>query len=73
MKTITQFQIRREDGVYIAEGTDLGIVTDAADLDTLVQNIEEAVSLYFEGENAKDFGYARKPSVLVNYELPQYA
>ncbi len=73
MKNIAQFKISKSEDSYIAEGVDLAIVTEAEDLDTLVKNIEEAVALHFEGEDSADFDYAKKPSILVNYELPQYA
>lgn len=73
MKTIAQFKVYKEENSYIAEGVDLAIVTQADDLDELVKNIEEAVSLHLEGENMSDFDYSQKPSILVNYELPQYA
>ena len=73
MKTIAQFKVYKENNSYIAEGVDLSIVTQADDLDELINNIEEAVSLHFEGENISDFDYSQKPSILVNYELPQYA
>lgn len=73
MKTIAQFKVYKEEDSYIAEGVDLSIVTQADDLDELVKNIEEAVALHLEGENMADFDYSQKPSILVNYELPQYA
>lgn len=73
MKTIAQFRVFKDENTYIAEGLDLAIVTQAMDLDELVKNIEEAVVLHFEGENISDFDYSQKPSILVNYELPQYA
>ena len=73
MKTIAQFRIFKDEDIYIAEGVDLAIVTQADDLDELVKNIEEAVSLHFEGEDVSDFDYSKKPSILVNYELPQHA
>lgn len=73
MKTIAQFKIYKDGSTYIAEGVDLAIVTQANDLDTLVKNIEEAVSLHFEDENVRDFDFSKKPSILINFELPQYA
>ena len=73
MKTIAQFKVYKEDDSYIAEGVDLAIVTQADNLDELVKNIEEAVSLHFEGEEVTNFDYSQKPSILVNYELPQHA
>jgi len=73
MKTIAQFRITKDEDTYIAEGLDLAIVTEANDLDTLMKNIEEAVSLHLEGEKISDFDFSQKPSILVNYELPKYA
>lgn len=73
MKTIAQFSVYKGEHSYIAEAVDLGIVTQADDLDQLVKNIEEAVDLHFEGEDMSQFDYSSKPSILVNYELPHYA
>jgi predicted RNase H-like HicB family nuclease len=74
MKTIAQFKVYKgEKNTYIAEGIDLAIVTQAEDLDQLVKNIEEAVKLHLGGEDISKFDYSQKPSILVNYELPQYA
>jgi len=73
MKTIAQFKISKDGKTYIAEGLDLAIVAEADTLDNLVKNIEEAISLHLEGENISDFDFSRKPSVLINFELPQHA
>lgn len=73
MKSIAQFTITKEDGAYIAEGVDLAIVTQADDFDSLIKNINEAVSLHLEGEDLEDFDFVKKPSILINFELPQYA
>ena len=50
MKTIGQFKVFKDKNAYIAEGIDLAIVTEAKTLDSLVKNIYEAVSLYFDKE-----------------------
>ena len=73
MKSIIQFKITESEGTYIAEGVDLAIVSEASTLDQLVKNIEEAVSLHFEGEDESTFEFSPKPSILLNYEIPQYA
>ncbi len=73
MKTIAQFRIIKDQNTYIAEGIDLPVVTEANNLDDLVKNIEEAVSLHLEGENIKNLDFSKKPSILINFELPQYA
>ena len=73
MKSIAQFVVKKDGNTYIAEGVDLAIVTQADNLDELVKNIEDAVGLFFEGEDAQQLEYTKRPSILVNYELPQYA
>ena len=69
MKSIAQFRVFKDKNTYVAEGVDLSIVTESNNLDDLMKNIEEAVSLYFENEKASDFDYSPKPSILVSYEL----
>jgi Domain of unknown function (DUF1902) len=74
VKNIIQFKISNNDGVYVAEGIDVAIVTEASNFDQLVKNISEAVTLHFEGEDAATFEFvSTKPSILLNYEIPQYA
>lgn len=73
VKTIAQFIVTKDGDSYVAEGVDLAIVTQANDLDTLIENIREAVSLHLEGEKITDFDFSQNPSILVNFELPQHA
>lgn len=73
MKSIIQFKISHSEGTYIAEGVDLGIVTDAPTLDALVVNISEAVQLYFKDEKIEELEFNPNSAILLNYELPQYA
>lgn len=73
MKSIIQFSIQKGKKYYVAEGVELPIVTQAKTLDKLASNINEAVSLHLEGENLTDLGLIQRPSVLVNFELPQIA
>ncbi|PIR87567.1 MAG: HicB family protein [Candidatus Harrisonbacteria bacterium CG10_big_fil_rev_8_21_14_0_10_45_28] len=73
MTSIIQFKIFKDEDIYVAEGFDLPIVTQGDDLDSLVKNIEEAVSLHFEGEDLKNLNFTPRSSTLVNFELSQYA
>jgi len=73
MKNIIQFSISKGmDGYYIAEAQGFPIFTQAKNLDELVSNIQEATELHFNDEDLKEYGYKSHPSVLVNFELPQY-
>ena len=71
MKNIIQFTIQKGEKYYVAQGVELRIVTQGKTLDELVHNIEEAVALHLEGEDLAELGLVRRPSVLVNFELPQ--
>lgn len=73
MKSIIQFKITKDEGIYIAEGVDLAIVTDAPTFDALIVNISDAVELYFKDENISELEFSSHPSILLNYEIPQYA
>lgn len=70
MKRIIQFHVSQGEKYYVAEGTDLPIVTQGKTLDELTSNIKEAVALHLEGENLSDFDLAPNPSILANFELP---
>ena len=70
MRGIIQFQIYKGDKQYVASGVDVAIVTQAKTLDKLAQNIKEAVTLHFEGEDLKKMGFTQSPSVLMNFEIP---
>ena len=71
MKAIIQFTIQKGKKYYMAYGLELPIVTQGRTLDELTRNIKEAVDLHLEGEDLAELGLVKKPSVLVNYEIPQ--
>lgn len=69
MRRIIQVSIRRGERQYVAECMDLGIVTQGRTLDELAANIEEAVALFFEGEDPAEYGIAKDAVVLATLEL----
>ena len=71
MKSIVQFTIQKGEKYYIAQGVDLPIITQAKTLDALTKNIKEATELHFTGQKASSLGFKKKPSILVNFELPE--
>ena len=75
MKTIIQFNISQEDGVYTADGASVPIVTEGGTFEELQDNIRDAVALYFEGDDPVSLGFAKMPSILTNFEVspPLYA
>jgi predicted RNase H-like HicB family nuclease len=69
MKRIIQVRVFRGEKYFVAECFDLPVVTQAATLDELISNIQEAIALQLEGENPADFGLAADASILASYEL----
>ena len=59
---------------YVAECLEISVVTQGNTLDEVVQNLQEAVALHLEAEDAAEFGLVAKPSLLITFELqPEYA
>lgn len=73
MKSIIQFSISKGEKDYIAQAVDFPIFTQAETLDQLIENIKEASDLYFKDEDLSEYGFKLKPSLFVNFEVPQYA
>jgi len=73
MKHTIQVRIFRGERQYVAESLDLPVVTQAPTLDELTTNIQEAVSLYLDGENLEELGFAASPTILATMELEAVA
>ena len=70
MKSIVQFAISQEDGIYIAEAINAPIVTQGETFEELQKNIQEATELFFEDEDPKELGFGPSPSILTSFEIP---
>ena len=70
MRNIIYVQIYKGENGYVAEGLNLAVVTQGKDLDEVVENLKEAVSLHLEGENLSSLDFSKQPQVVVNFELP---
>jgi predicted RNase H-like HicB family nuclease len=73
MKRTIQVRAFRGDRQYVAECLDLPVVTQAATLDELAENIREAVGLQLEGEDLSELGIANDPTIVVMFELQAVA
>ena len=69
VKTIVQFMVTKEQGVYTADGVNVPVVTEGSTFEELQANIRDAVALYFEDENAASLGFSTSPAILTNFEL----
>jgi predicted RNase H-like HicB family nuclease len=72
MRNIIQFSISKGENSYIAQAIDFPIFTQAESLDVLIENIKEATGLHFKDEDLSEYGFMPKPSLLINFEVPQY-
>ena len=73
MKNIVQFTIQKGEKYYTAHANDFPIFTQAETLDKLMENIQEATTLHFLDEDFSKNDLNKKPSVFVNFDIPQYA
>ena len=69
MKRTIQFHVWKSEKFYVAQATDVPIVTQGATLDEIARNVREAVDLYLEGEDLETLGFASSPQVLVSFEI----
>jgi predicted RNase H-like HicB family nuclease len=67
-RTVKAF-ISRGQSQYVAECLEIPVVTQGRTLDETMSNLQEAVSLFMEGENPADYGLAENPSLLVTIEV----
>lgn len=73
MKRTIQVRISTGEHLFVAECLDLPVVTQAATLDELAENIREAIGLHLEGEDLAELGLAENPTILATLELEAVA
>ena len=64
MKRTIQVRVFRGEKQYVAECLDLPVVTEAATLDQLALNIQEAIALHLEGEDLAELGISNNPKIV---------
>jgi predicted RNase H-like HicB family nuclease len=69
VKRTIQARVFRDEKQYVAECLDLPVVTEAATLDQLALNIQEANALHLEGEDLAELGISSNPTILATMEL----
>ena len=61
--------VRKGEKFYVAECTEIAVVTQGKTIEETLDNLREAVALHLEGERLEDLGLAPDPTVLVTMEL----
>ena len=69
MKSFVQFHVYKGENQYVAQATDLPIITQGKTLDEVAKNIREAVELHLEGEDLAELDLEEKPRILINFEV----
>ena len=73
MKRTIQVRISKGETLFVAECLDLPVVTQAATLDELAKNIQEAIHLHLDGEDLAELGLCADPTILATMELEAVA
>jgi hypothetical protein len=60
--------VHRSEGVFVAEGLEIALVTQGRSLDELMRNVRQAVRLHLEGEDGAALGFTASPRIAVTYE-----
>lgn len=58
-----------EESGYVAECTEIAVVTQGQTIDDVTQNLREAVALHLEGEDPAELGLKSDPTLLVTMEI----
>jgi predicted RNase H-like HicB family nuclease len=61
--------VTRGDAQFVAECLEINVVTQGRTLDETIENLQEAVALYLEGEDLVELGLAPNPSLLITMEV----
>jgi predicted RNase H-like HicB family nuclease len=68
-RTIKASLYRDEEGFFVAECTGIPVATQGDGIEDAIRNLQEAVSLYFDGEDVTALGFVPSPSIIVTMEL----
>jgi predicted RNase H-like HicB family nuclease len=69
MKKMIKIEIYHDGDFYCARCLDFDIFSQGISLDEVVENIKEAVALYFEDDPSELVGYERNPSIFSMMDL----
>ena len=71
MKNVTGI-IRKGEKFYIGECLEIDVVTQGKTIDETIQNLKEAVYLYFEGEKIGDIYLPEESAITIPIEVEEY-
>lgn len=69
MRRTVFVNIFRGEKYYVAECSDLSVVTQGKTLDETVENVKEAIALALEDGDAQELGFVEDPVIVITYEV----
>lgn len=69
MKRTVHAFVSRGENRFVATCHEIHVVTQGQTLDEAVDNLREAVDLFFEDEDLSELGFAENPVLLVSFEV----
>lgn len=69
MRKVINISIYKGDKYLVAEGMNIPIVTQGKNYDELMDNLKEAIELFFEDEDLSKYDLDSNPVVIANIEL----
>ena len=70
LRRIVHATIHPSEDVYVAEAVEVAVATQGRTLPKVVSNLQEAVGLYFDGENLAALGFSRSPRLRIRLDVP---
>lgn len=69
MRQSIKAYIHKGDEYYVAECLEIPVVTQGKNLDEVISNLQEAISLHLEDEDPAKYDLVSNPTVLVTLEI----
>jgi len=70
LRGIVHATIYPSEDVYVCECKEVAVATQGRTLASALHNLEEAVSLYFDGEDLRALGFPQQPRLRVALDIP---
>ena len=70
LRRIVHGIISASEDVYVGECVEVAVVTQGRTLAKTIGNLQEAVSLYFEGEDLAALGFSSRPRLRIRFDIP---
>ena len=70
LRQIVHAIIYASEDVYVGECVEIAVITQGRTLAKTVNNLQEAATLYFEGEDLAALGFSSRPRMRIKFDFP---